>query len=194
MKYSNVQRQFSAAIMWSLFVMAMCSGINAQEFGESGSQRVRAEKFPLSLSAPTQWEVFTSNPDDPDEVLFLQTPKEAPYPATVSVSAHPVQGDWDEIVRRQSYFLLVHEGVPLATNEELRLRGAKGHKWVFNDIGPGGESKVYYRLYLLLPASVGGKRLLLLQGAAPAGSSPEFVPQLNDIARSLSWGLQTETD
>lgn len=192
MKYSNVQRQFSAAILWSLFLVAMCSVVTAQEADTVDGTRVRAEKFPLSLSAPADWEVFTSNPDDPDELIFLQTPKKAPYAATASVSAHVVQGDWEEIVRRQSYHLLVREGVPLATNEALKLRGAKGHKWVFKDTGPDGASKVYYRLYLLLPASVGGKRLLLLQGAAPAENSPEFVPQLNSMARSLVWGLQTE--
>ena len=192
MKYSNVQRQFSATILWSLFLMAMCSFATAQESGTVSGTRVRAEKFPLSLTAPADWEVFTSNPEDPDELIFLQTPKDAPYAATAGVSAHLVQGDWDEIVRRQSYHLLVREGVPLATNEELKLRGAKGHKWVFKDTGPGGESKVYYRLYLLLPASVSGKRLLLLQGAAPAENSPEFVPLLNSLARILVWGLQTD--
>ena len=192
MKYSNVQRQFSAAVLWSLFLVAMSLTSTAQEVDTSIGTRVRAEKFPLSLNAPQDWEVFTSNPDDPDELIFMQTPEGAPYAATASVSVHLVEGDWAEIVRRQTYHLLVREGVPLSVNEELKLRGAKGHKWVFKDTGPGGQSRVYYRLYLLLPPSVGGKRLLLIQGAAPAENSPEFVPQLNSLARSMTWGLQTE--
>lgn len=155
--------------------------------------RVSSADFPLSVEAPSDWEVFTSNPDSPSELLFLQTPKAAPYPMTVSISAHPVSGDWSEIVRRQDFHLLVWEGVPLQVNEELKLKGSRGHKWVFNDLGPNGENKVYYRLYLLMPPTVvAGKRLLLLEGAAPAENSPEVVPLLNSMARSLAWGLQSE--
>lgn len=187
MRYSNVRRQFSAAIFLSLFFMAMsvCS------LSQDNHKRVGAESAPLKVSAPTDWEVFTSNPDDPSEVLFLQTPDQAPYGVTVSFSLHPGDGNWDELVTRQNYHLLVREGAPISVNEALKLRGARGHKWVYQGRGPNGESRVYYRLYLLLPGSFGKDRLLLMQGAAPAEHSPEIVPSWNAMARSLSWGLDS---
>ena len=169
--------------------MAMCLSVSSQELGD---KRVRAQDFPLTVSIPVEWEVFTSNPDDPNEVLFLQTADDARYPATVSFSAHPVGGSWENVVGRQTYHLLVFEGVPLMVDEALQLRGARGHKWVFKDRGPDGEEKVYYRLYLLLPAGVDGRRLLLMQGSAPSEVSPEFIPFLNEMARSMAWGLSVE--
>ena len=189
MRFSKVQRQFSSAIFFSLFFLTMCLSAQAQE---EIKKRVGAKTFPLTVSAPSAWEVFTSNPKDPDEILFFQTAQDAPYGVTVSFSTHPVTGTWEELVSRQSYHLLVWDGVPLTVNEELKLKGARGHKWVYRDKGPNGESKVYYRLYLLLPGSVGEKRLLLMQGAAPAEHSPEIVPQWNTMARSLAWGLAAE--
>ena len=173
----------------SLFFFSTWGAVLAQE-GEM--TRVSGEGFPLSVEVPADWEVFKTNPKDSSEVLFFQTPGGAPYSATVSISAHPAGGEWTEIVKRQDYHLLVWEGVPLSVDEELRLKGARGHKWVFNDRGPDGESKVYYRLYLMLPPAVAAKRLLLLEGAAPAENSPEVIPLFNTMARSLAWGLQLE--
>jgi hypothetical protein len=190
MRFSKVHRQFSAAVFWSLFLMTMCLSAQAQE---ELKKRVGAESFPLTVLAPSDWQVFTSNEEDPSEILFLQTPEEAPYGVTVSFSTHSVDGDFDEIVNRQSYHLLVWDGVPLSANESLKLKGARGHKWVYKDRGPNGESKVYYRLYLFLPGSVGKNRLLLMQGAAPAEHSPVVVPQMNAMARSLAWGLSSKT-
>jgi hypothetical protein len=190
MKFSKVQRQFSSAVIWSLFFMTMCLGAQPQD---DIQKRVAAETFPLTVSAPSDWEVFTSNAENPNEILFLQTPEKAPYGVTVSFSTHPVTGNWDELIGRQSYHLLVWDGVPLIVNEPLKLKGAQGHKWVYRDKGPNGESKVYYRLYLLLPGSVGDNRLLLMQGSAPAEHSPEIVPRWNSMARSLAWGLSAES-
>ena len=176
----------SPAIIVSLFLWALSLGVLADE-----RQRVRSENFPLSLSAPSDWVVFPPSPEgDPNEVLFLQTPEESPFEAVLSVGVHPLSGKWEDLVKRQTYLYLVWEGAPLSVNEALKLRGAQGHKWVYQSQGKDGENKLYYRLCLLLPASLGAKRLLVLQGVAPAMASPQMVPLFNEIARSLAWGLQ----
>jgi hypothetical protein len=155
-------------------------------------QRVSASKAPISVLAPPNWETFQESEDNPYEVLFLQSPKDAEYDITVSLAAHPLAGNWQDLVTRQTYHLVVFEGSSITVNEDLTLRGVRGHKWIFKGTGPDGSSKIYYRLYLVLPASVGKNQLLVMQGVAPGSRSPEAVPIFNALARTLSWGLQKD--
>lgn len=179
-------RPNSPAVIVSLFLWALSLAALADDM-----QRVRSENFPLSLSAPSDWISFPPSPKgDPNEILFLQTPDESAFQAILSVGVHPLTGKWEDLVKRQTYLYLVWEGATLTANDALKLRGAQGHKWIYQARAEDGESKLYYRLCLLLPASLGAKRLLVLQGVAPAAQSPQMVPLFNDIARSLAWGLQ----
>lgn len=153
-------------------------------------KRATAKDFPFSVLAPQDWEVFTESEEDPNEVLFLQTSPKSEYEVTVSFAAHPFAGTWEDVVKRHSYHLIVFEDCPVLVDEELKLRGARGHKWVFKAADGEGVTKLYYRLYLLLPPSVGKNRLLVMQGVAPEGRSPEAIPVFNKLARSMAWGLQ----
>jgi len=142
---------------------------------------------------PSAWESFTESETDPNEVLFLQTPKGEELDATVTLSAYPLRGNWEDLVTRQTYHVVVFEGAPLIVDEELTLRGARGHKWVYKAKGPDGRQNLYYRLYLVLPESVGANRLLVMQGVVPDKSGVQAVPTFNALARSLNWGLQADS-
>lgn len=155
------------------------------------SNRLKAKKAPLSAEVPSGWDGF-SQEQEGVEFLFLQNPKDEDYEALVSVSLHPTSGKFEDAVRRQTFQLLVWEGAPISTNQALTLRGASGHKWVYKASGLDDGQRLYYRLYLLLPKSIGHRRLLVLDGEGPAERSPEIVPIFNSIARSLAWGLQSE--
>lgn len=171
----------------SLFLLFLVAATSAQE---TNSQRVRAQTFPLSIEVPADWQSFPPDSKvDPNEVLFFQTPDSAPFAANLVLSAHATGGTWEDLVKRQTYHLLVFEGAPLQSNEALRLHGLPGHKWVYKAPSPDGVEKLYYRLYLLLPPTAGSRRLLVLQGSAPAEQALEMLPFFNQAARSLQYGL-----
>ena len=151
---------------------------------------MKSEVAPLSVLVPGSWEAFADGKLGSYEVLLLQSPEKAEYDSTLSFELYPLDGAWEDVVRRQNYHLLVWEGAPLSTNQALALRGAKGHKWIYKLRGEDGTLEVHYRLYLLLPKTLGEHRLLVLQGLAPAENSLEILPLFNRVVRSLAWGLQ----
>ena len=179
----------NSPMFWlSLFLFWTLLPATAQEL----SKRVRAKDFPLALSAPQDWEVFLESKDDPREILFLQSPEGAEYESAISVSAYATPGKWEDVVKRQNYHLIVWEDAPITINQELKMRGVRGHKWVYQARDENGESKLFYRLYLMLPGSITAKRLLVMQGSAPVDKSIEALPFFNQVAQSLAWGLASE--
>ena len=152
-------------------------------------ERARSETNPLSVAQPEGWESFQGDPKVPGEVLFLQSPKTDDLDALITFTAHPMPGAWNDIVRRENYLMIVHDTAVLE-NQALTLRGAKGHKWIYRETSAHGESKLSYRLYLALPATVGAKRLLVMQASAPLAQSEGAIGTFNELARSLSWGNQ----
>lgn len=107
----------------------------------------------------------------------------------MSVALYPHEGQLTELVRKQNHHLLVWEEGPVIVNQALRLRGVPGHKWLYKHRDEDGRVRLYYRLYLLLPESVGDKRLLFLQGVSSGQESTHVLPMFNSLARSLAWGL-----
>ncbi len=156
-----------------------------------GQERARSQAYPVSLTLLPDWESFQGDPKVPGEVLFLQSPKDGPLDATVSISAFPLPHSWDDIVRRENFLMVVHDA-PVLENQALTLRGAKGHKWIYHGLSSQREPKLFYRLYLTLPASVGGRRLLVLQAVAPQSQSEEAMAVFNELARSLAWGADSK--
>lgn len=144
------------------------------------------------MLTPEKWEAFNTELADRNEVLFLQTPEGAEHETTVSVSLYPFHGKFSDLVRKQNYHLLVWEEGPVLVNQALKLRGVSGHKWMYREKSESGREQLFYRLYLLLPESVGEKRLLFLQGVTNDVDSTRVLPLFNDLARSLSWGLSPE--
>lgn len=154
-------------------------------------ERARSESYPISVEPPIGWESFQGDPKVPGEVLFLQSPKDGSLDATVSISAFPPPHSWVDIVRRENFLMLVHDA-PVLENQALTLRGAKGHKWVYHGLSSQGEPKLFYRLYLTLPATMGNRRLMVLQAIAPQSQSEEAVALFNELARSLAWGADSK--
>ncbi len=154
----------------------------------SAPQRARAASYPLSVALPTGWESYPGDAKNPGEVLFLQTASGAEMDATVSFSAFPMPKEWDSILRRETFQLVVAMDAPVQTNQALTLSGARGHKWVYRAPSKEGVEQVHYRLYLALPASVGKNRLMVMQATAPAGQAAAALATFNDLARSLAWG------
>ena len=179
-------RATSAVSMLSLFLL-LIGLAGAQE----SLQRVRSERSAFSAAVPVEWEVFTKSEEDPNELLFCQSPEGKPE-VTVSFTTYPLTGSWSELVRRQTYHLVVVEGSSALVDEELKLRGARGHKWAYRGMDSEGRSRLFYRLYLALPPMAGKKKLLFVQGVAPPEQSAEMLPLFNSIARSMAWGLQAE--
>lgn len=149
--------------------------------------RARSQSYPLSVAQPEGWESFPGDPKIPGEILFLQSPQAGDLDALITFTVHPMPGAWSDIVRRENYLMIVHDTAVLE-NQALTLKGAKGHKWIYRGTSPQGGSKLYYRLYLSLPASVGAKRLLVMQASAPLEQSQGAIATFNELARSLSWG------
>ena len=166
------------ALLTSLFFLQSCLVF--------GQERAHASNFPLSVERPKQWESFPGSPKNSGEVLFLQSPKDTELDATVSISAYPLPNSWDDLVRRENFLMLVHDS-PMIENQALSLGGAKGHKWVYRGESSQGEPKLFYRLYLTLPPSVGSRRLLVLEGLAPDAQSEQALVLFNGLARSLNW-------
>ena len=194
MKWFSVKsswRDSSSMIIVSLFLTLLTvAGSLAQDLIH---KRVKSKVLPLSLMIPGSWESFPDSDGNSSEVLYLQNSDGDACEASVSLSTHEVPKKWDELVKRQNYQLIVWEGAPISHNQELRIRGAKGHKWVYKAKGEDGHQKLYYRLFLLLPKSVGERRFLVMDGTAPAVRSPEVLPLFNRMASSLAWGLQADT-
>lgn len=186
---TSLGRATSPVAIVSLFLVAVCSFGSAE--GIELSTRARAKRAPVSVEQPPNWEVFDKGDEQSGEILFLQSPA-GEAEKTVHLSLHFLSPDWEGLIKRQNYHLIVNEGVPIITNEALTLRGSRGHKWVYRAESENGNLRLYYRLYLALPASVGSKRLLVVQGSAPAESAPTSVPFFNELARSLSWGLAAD--
>lgn len=152
------------------------------------ARRVRAAGYPLSLALPAGWESYPGEAGNPAEVLFVQTAQGSEMDATVSFSAFPMPKEWDSILRRETFQLVVAMDAPVQTDQALTLGGAQGHKWVYRAPSKQGVDQVHYRLYLALPASVGKNRLLVMQAVAPADQTASAVATFNDLARSLAWG------
>lgn len=167
------------ALLISLFLMQSCL-VLAQE-------RAQFPGSPVSVERPELWESFPGDPKNSGEVLFLQSPEGADFEATVSISAYPLPKSWEELVRREDFLMLVHDS-PMIENQALSLNSAKGHKWVYRGESSRGEPKLFYRLYLALPPSVGSRRLLVLEAIAPEAHSEQALPLFNRLARSLNWG------
>jgi hypothetical protein len=151
-------------------------------------RRARSESFAVSIAQPEGWQAFQGDPKTPAEVLFLQSPETGPLDATISLSAYPMPHAWADLLRRQTFQLVVELDAPVLSNEALTMRGARGHKWAYRALSKSGEEKLYYRLYLALPASVGPRRLLVMAASAPAAQESDALDLFNGLARSLSWG------
>lgn len=151
-------------------------------------ERARSESFPISIALPKGWESFQADPKVQGEVLFLQSPENGPIDATVRLSAFPMPRNWNDVMRREKFQLVVEMDAPILANEPLTLRGAKGHKWAYLATSSSGQRQVNFRLYLALPATVGANRLLVMHGSAPEAQSAEALHVFNDLARSLAWG------
>ena len=170
--------------------LILCSASDAE--GVDLQVRARAKSVPVAIEQPQGWESFDKGDDQTGEILFLQSPVDEPE-KTVHLSLHYLGSDWEGLVKRQNYHLIVDEGTPIMMNESLSLRGSRGHKWVYQAKGSDGQSLLFYRLYLVMPASVSSRRLLVLQGSAPAESAPTSVPFFNDLVRTLVWGLAADS-
>lgn len=155
---------------------------------EIGGERARSESMPLSIALPKGWESFQGDPKVQGEVLFLQSPANGPLDAFVRLSAFPMPRNWDDLMRRETFQLVVEMDAPIQENTALTLRGAKGHKWVYQATSSSGQRQVNYRIYLALPATGGPNRLLVMHGTAPAEQAGEAVNLFNGLARSLAWG------
>jgi hypothetical protein len=160
----------------------------AQE--ETVGERAQANNYPLSVALPKGWESFPGDPKVQGEVLFLQSPQGGPIDATLRLSAFPMPRVWDDLLRRETYQLVVELDAPVLVNEALTLRGAKGHKWVYRGTSSSGQSQIHYRLYLALPATVGVNRLLVMHATAASEQSEEAMHVFGTLARSLAWGVQ----
>ena len=153
--------------------------------------RARSESYPVSIALPEGWESFQGDPKVPGEVLFLQSPEDGPVSALLTLSAFPMPHTWEDLLRRQTFELVVELDAPVLSDEPLTIRGAKGHKWVYTAKSASGEEKLYYRLYLALPATVGSRRLLVLAASAPVAQSQDALQVFNTLARSLNWGSES---
>lgn len=179
--------------LWvSALLMLMIFGGTCCLAQESQTRTVEATKTALRVTVPSAWESFTESPSDPTEVLFLQTPEGASPEVTMSFSVYPLPGSWDELIKRKNYQMLVFEDGPVTSNDALKLRGAPGHKWVYESVDPQGVRRLTYQLYLLLPPEGGHKRFLFVQAVAPTESALDLVPLFNEVARSMVWGIQAQ--
>lgn len=151
--------------------------------------RALSDSFPLSVGLPSGWESFQGDSKTPGEVLFLQSPKSGELDALVTFSAHKLPPDWSDIPRRENFLMTVHK-YRVRENQALTLGGAKGHKWVYEAPVSNGDVKLHYRLYLALPATVGPKRLLVMQGLGPVEQAEPALQLFNEMARSLSWSRE----
>jgi hypothetical protein len=178
--------------LWSvcLLFIFLLAGAGAAQDGDSPEllvQRARSESFPLSMALPQGWKSFQADPKVQGEVLFLQSPESGPIDATIRLSAFPMPRVWSDLLRRETFQLVVEMDAPVLANEALTLRGAKGHKWVYKATSSSGQSQVHYRLYLTLPAAVGVNRLLVMHATAPLDQAEEALPLFGTLARSLAW-------
>lgn len=155
---------------------------------EALPNRAYAKDFPVSMALPEGWESFSGDPEVKGEVLFLQSPKSSPLNSFVRLSAYPLPKTWDALLRRETFQLVVEMDAPVLTNEALTLRGAKGHKWVYQAVSSSGQNQIHYRLYLALPSSVGANRLLVLDASAPLDQKDQALLVFGELARSLAWG------
>ncbi len=155
--------------------------------GAQEQERVRAKDFPLAVTVPTGWESMSPSDEQPGEVLFLQD-KKGPEHGFITYSLFPVSGKFEDLVRRQTYHVVVNLGVPMSANEDFKLRGARGHKWIYQAPTEGG-TRQFYRLYLIVPGSLTGKRLLVVHGDAPAEQAEQALGLFTETARSTAWGL-----
>ncbi len=174
----------SAIAIVSLFVLSATQASWAQS---EDVARARSENYPLSVRLPENWESFQGDPKVSGETLFLQSPEGDPMQATINWTAFPMTGTWDDLLRRERFHLVVEKNAPILVNEALTLRGARGHKWVYEGTAANGELKVYYRMYLLLPATVGPRRLLVAYGVANQAQSDSAVKLFNDLVRTANW-------
>jgi hypothetical protein len=165
----------------------------AQEELPSESARARSETYPLSIALPKGWESFQGDPKVQGEILFLQSPQPGPVDATLRLCVFPLPRSWDDLLRRETFQLVVEMDAPILSNEALTLRGAKGHKWVYRAVSSSGQNQVHYRLYLTLPATLGVNRLLVLHATAPSDQEETALPLFNSLARSLAWGVEASS-
>ena len=171
-----------------LLLLAFSSPLLAQEPEAIEGERARSESMTLSIALPKGWESFQGDPKVQGEVLFLQSPQNGPVDATIRLSAFPMPRNWDDLMRRETFQLVVEMDAPIQENTALTLRGAKGHKWVYMATSSSGQRQLNYRMYLALPATAGANRLLVMHGTAPEGQASEAVHVFNSLARSLAWG------
>lgn len=169
-----------------VFLVLLTLPVVAQDEAPA-AKRVRAQGYPLTAALGQGWESYPGDPKNAGEVLFLQTADGNDLDATVSFSAFPMPKEWDSILRRETFQLVVAMDAPVEVNQPLTLGGAKGHKWVYRAVSKTGEQQLHYRLYLALPASVGKNRLLVMQATAPAAQAATATGIFNDLARSLAW-------
>ena len=173
-----------------LFILLLAGAGAAQDVDspEVLGERAPSESLPLSVALPQGWKSFQADPKVQGEVLFLQSPESGPIDATVRLSAFPMPRVWNDLLRRETFQLVVEMDAPVLANEPLTLRGAKGHKWVYKATSSSGQSQVHYRLYLALPATAGASRLLVMHATAPVDQAGEALPLFGTLARSLAWG------
>lgn len=172
-----------------LLLLSLPLATLAEEPSAPETRLARSETYPLSVALPPEWESFQADPKVQGEVLFLQSPESGPLDATVRLSAFSPPRVWDDLLRRETYQLVVELDAPILVNEALTLRGARGHKWVYRSVSSQGQSQVHYRLYLNLPATVGPHRLLVMHATAPAEQAETALPLFGSLARSLAWGM-----
>lgn len=183
---SSLRRPTSPVAIVSLFFLLLSLGGWGQEL-----ERARASEFPLAVTVPPGWESMTPSPDQRGEVLFLQS-KEGPERGFISYSLFPINGSLEDLVKRQTYHVVVNLGVPMSVNEDFKLRGARGHKWVYQAPSEEGGTRQFYRLYMIIPGSLTGKRLLVVHGDAPAEQAEDALALFSSVAQSTAWGLAAE--
>ncbi len=156
---------------------------------EPCGQRYSFEGLGISVQAPGNWESFKAEGSRVNDRLHLQSNFEAQLQGQATFSTYPLQGNWEDLIRRQTYHLVVVLGAKLSVNEALTLHGCRGHKWVYETRGADGVDRLFYRLYLALPGELSAQRLLVLHATTEAQESFTAVPIFNQMARSLTLGL-----
>ncbi len=187
-RVKNVLRLATSMVLVSLFLVSL--SLLAQA---TPTKRVKAENFPLEVSVPSDWEALPPSPkNDPNVLLFFDSPDGSPVESIVSFEVYPLSGKWDDIIKKETQKLPVWEGAPLVTNEAFTLREAQGHRWVYRTRDKDGLTRVYYRLYVLLPESFGPKRLLEMQGTAQTKEDLQVVPFFDEMIGTITWGVQAQ--
>ncbi len=184
---------YTVLILHALFVLScsvLAQGTDAGSEEDAIAERVsRAQLYgsPFSVELPAGWEVLPPSESDTEKLHLVRNGGEH-SDGVATMDVHPLQGGWEELVKRQTYHLVVVVGADLFHREPLTLNGWRGYKWIYYASDSAGTRRLFYRLYLALPSELSERRLLVFQGSVTPAEQSADVATFNALVSSLRPG------